>query len=315
MPELGLRLAGLKNINNFLTQYLQTFKPEELACDKIFPMVPTDADGKIPQLVTANLTRRINALRGNDNKTNIIELLWDWKAFETHEYSVGTFITARDKARAAHIGGVFKDLALMKTKTCRILIDLDRENRAYDEVAANATAGTREGNQWNAASGVKIEEDIKKQSNVIRGNVGKRANLMVISRLLAEAAFRNADFRAFYKDMSSVAILTEEQKLETLAKWSGIPNIFIAEMVQQPNIEGQTPTTMVDVWGDRLVIAYVETLGSWSGLSHGFTFRHRQYARQYEIPERNGTQVEANLDEEVKIINPGAIVQVPDMLA
>lgn len=307
-----LNLAGLQSQNTLATQYLQTWKPPKTGfADDLFPMLDNlkKTKGDVPYIDPAEFLRYEDTERGNLAKANEITFDWSTNSYQMKKWSEAVPYSEDDVEEGQGLGGVFSNLPLLYSKLLRTRFEVARQVRAAAEVTANATAGALSGNAWDSASGVTIKADIDGWLEQVRLANGMKPNRMYLSEKTARVMFRDPTFTDYVKAQTSIAVLTRQQKLELAQQWLDIPKIFVDEGVYQPAIEGQTPTTLVDILGKLCIIAYVENLSSFGGIGHGMTFRKRLYTRTIRLEEREGLKTELNVYEIQKILNAASIVQ------
>jgi hypothetical protein len=318
----NLSLAGIKGLNPVLTQYMQDYIPPDAVCDKLFPVINLQkTKGQIPQAVQREYMRTPSTKRGNLTPATTANKTYTLADYEMFKYSLAYDYSKDDLDEGKALGGVFSDMPLMYTKMLRNQMQLDREKRCYAEVIAEATAGSLSGNQWNSGSGVTIRADIYQNRDFIRLGkaastlgIGKFPNLMIMSRTVADVALNDSTFIAYLDKQTNVAILDETTRINVFSKWTGIPNVIIAEMPEMQVVEGQSDSVAVDIWSDTVVLAYVEALGAFTGFGHGYTFRKNQYVREFELLKEEGYRVELNMFETFEIIKPEAIVAIQNVL-
>jgi hypothetical protein len=318
----NLSLQGIKNLNPVLTQYFQTYIPPESVAEKLFPVIDLrKTKGQIPQSVQREFLRTPNTKRANLAKATEVNNTYALANYEMHKYALSKKYSQDDLDEGKALGGIFSDMPKLWTTNLRNMMELDREKRAYDNVIANATAGALLGNKWDSATGVTIQKDLFYNRNFIRlgksgstVGIGKMPNTMIMSRTVADVALIDPTFQAYLKAQTTVAILDEGQKLDAFRKWTGIPNIHIAEQIEMQVVEGQADNVATDVWSDTVVLAYVEPIGQYTGFGHGFTFRKNIYVRNFELVEEEGFKTEMNMYEEFGIIKAEAIVAIQNVL-
>lgn len=243
------KIENIRIVDELLSSIAQGYSNAEFISDKIFPVVATRREaGKIPHF-TKEAFILDEAVRGMGADSNVIDTMdmQDPISWGLTEYDLASPLDYREVDET--------DLDLERSKTI-ILTDkmlLGREKRTANllQNAGNYTNGNTAaiGVKWTASNSTPIK-DIEAASEVIRGNIARRPNTLLLGASAFSALKNHPDFVGRLAN-TKTAVVTAP----LIAEITDIPNVIVGNAIWINRLTG----TQSDVWGDNAILAYVPT--------------------------------------------------------
>lgn len=292
-PKLGHIDAALTNVSVM-------YKPTGFIADLVAPVVKVEKESdKYYVWNRADTFRKVDAkvAAGAESKRVDFELSND--QYYAEEYALHTSITWRAISNA--------DSALRlesnKTKMLKNLLMIEREYRVAAIFTATASyasglsttyLGTSQWNNGSYAGDPIAEIDAKKE--LVRVACGVVPNVIIVPHSVATVLANNSAFRDRFKyvkeDVTS----------------SGLPEYLRGMKVLTPGAqnttsnEGAASTTVADIWGKNLIMAYVNPNETMDEITFVRTFRSQaEQVRKWEDDAKRSRMIEDNLVEDVKV--------------
>lgn len=133
-------------------------------------------------------------------------------------------------------------------------LKLDNELDAYNTVVATASgSNTLDTSASWATISTDIIGQVRTGKTQIHKTTGKKANVIVLSKLAYDAVLKNT---AFIESVKYNQNVTEEGLRNALAAWFDVETVVVADAINNTAKEGQSDS-LDYIWGELVVIAYV----------------------------------------------------------
>ncbi len=263
-------------VNNVLMMYRN---PNYIAQD-VMATVPglVHENGKIPQMGNAHL--RIYTSKRALYDTSDHRLNWTINNDATYQidyYDLDSYIPDRLQQQ---LQAPF-DAQVAAGKTVMEALMLERENALAAQLTSTSVltnnttlSGT---SQYTDQTNSTPEVDFDTARDSIQSKTGFEANMMIMSRKVANALRRHPWFMEIAKSalsggMPKAGALSPQALVETLKAWYGLDYVLIGNAIKVTSQEGQTETKG-SVWGNDVVFAYRAPSASLFAPSFGYSFQ------------------------------------------
>lgn len=285
---------------------------EGFVAAKLFPIAQVEKEaGKFWTLDTArNKFRRADTLRAPRTPAKQVEWATGSDTYQAEEHALEAVVDDRERDNAE---GMDPDLEAQEAATEGVL--LGREKEAADIATATATypAGNvltlAAADRWSDAASNPIE-DVITIREAIRSQTGKVPNTMVIpGSVVAKLSIHQKITDRM--GVNGLRVVTAD----LLSALFEIPNVFIANGIENTAAEGQT-AVLADLWGKHVVLAYVAPRPGRRTLSFGYTFRVGGWkADSYRDEPRKSDVFRAGEIRALKVVASGAGGLIRDAIA
>jgi hypothetical protein len=243
--------ANNRIVDELLSSVAQGYSNGEYVADQIFPeVVVTKEAGKIRHFTKElfhyhNAQRALGAHSNVLNQGNQAPISWSLS-----EYDLAIPVDYREEAETTDI-----NLERAKTYELSEMMKLRREKRVADAVqtqgnyTSNNTSAV--GTKWNASGGDPIA-DVNAAKVVVRGNIGREPNTLLLGYTAFQAAKNSAAVIDRVKYSQKGVITTD-----ILKELFEVDNLIVGKAVWIDPATG----VQADVWGDNAILSYVSTAG------------------------------------------------------
>lgn len=268
---MSIRLDNLRIVDPVLSTLTQVYSNNTYVGEKLFPLVKVNkTKGKIPvfgkDAFFIRDTKR--ALRANSNRipTTDFELV----DYQTKEYDVEMSIDYIEEKEAnsslqyqKHISRELSDMLLLNRE--KYIADLVQNVANYSSAMKKViSAGEAFDNEVSALKPITV---INQGKQAIRAKIGKYPNTMIVGIKTYNTLINHSTIKSIANSEGQ-----GQAGLTTLKRIFEIDDIFVGEAVYTEN-----GTTFQDVWGDNVVLAYVDKTDrkkrSEYNPSFGYTFQ------------------------------------------
>lgn len=263
--------AQARVVDPILSTVAQGYRNSELIGNSLFPYVPVGArGGKIITFGREDF-RLYSTGRAPGSNTKRIQYGYAGSPFALEQHALEGLVPFEHMEEASAVPGI--DLASGAVRKTQNIIAL-RTEKAQADIATNAAlyaaankvtlAGTSKWSDY--TTGVSNPtKDIETAKEAVRAKVGKRANVVVIGAQV----FATVSHHPLILDRIKYTG-RDSATPELLANLWGVKQVLVGDAIYE-NDAG----ALADVWGNFVVVAYVE-LGSVADLgtpSYGYTYR------------------------------------------
>ena len=264
-----------ENLNRTLTQFaLETMQQpvEGFIAEKIAPIirVPRNSGTYYKFEKKANIKDDFDTLRAPKDEANEVSRAYTEGTFACQQHALKELI-ADEERRDVDLAMIDpdRDAQALITDKLRLGLELRVNARVMSTTYVTETGAATAA--WNAASGVKIEDDIDAAKNNVLKKCGRQANVIVIPPHIA----------TFAKKDSEIHNLCKYTRQDLLVNGDLPPRIFNLEVLIPTAIydeaaPGLTTQTLDFIWDDNSVlVAYVDrsTTPNKRAMSLAYQFR------------------------------------------
>lgn len=267
---MSMKLDELRMIDPVLTSIAKGYNNSGFVWDELFPTVSVSkARIKIPSFGKQSFVERqtIRAPKADSNRVDALAI--DSLTFDTIEQDLEMAVDYLEGEEALYALRYEKQV----TKELLDIIALGKERRAA-ELAQNSSLypaalveDLNGGDQFNEYSNsLDPFEMIKDLMSAVRGRIGRYPNTMIMGETTAKALYSHPKLIERIK-YTNKGLITE-QILETML---GLEKVRTGMAVHSTD-----GSTFSDIWGDNLILAYVERNDSdrnEHSPSYGYTFQ------------------------------------------
>jgi hypothetical protein len=194
------------------------------------------------------------------------------------------------------------------TENVTDLILLDKEIRVKDLITNGVTAGAPVGSAWGAA-GSTFDKDVIKAIKYIHSKTFKRANVMIVPYEVAATLTYDPTIKDMVKYVMN--LLTIESEL-LLPKYLYGLRVVVAGAGQNTANLGQSTETLSYIWGQNVIVGYVNPNPGLKKISLGYVFqwqtrKTRKLREEFELSTY--VDVMEYTDEKLVAIDLGYIIE------
>lgn len=240
------RLSKLRVVDPVLTNVARGYSNSEFIGKYLFPVVQVDKEaGKIPVFGKEQFkvygTKR--AIRGKSNRIHLADL--DTISYATNEYDLEAEIDYRE------INESIINLETKATNDVMTGLKLSQEKAIADMVQDDSLypSDNKEilltGSHFDD-TGIDPIAIIEEKKAALRGLIAKRPNVMVMGAVVYDALINHPKI---IERLATTALGIADVNI--LKQIFRIPNIYVGEAVYS-----EDGSTMTDVWGDNVILAY-----------------------------------------------------------
>lgn len=261
---MTMTAADARIVDPILSDHAAGYSNAEFVARHLFPIVPVDLAGGKRIEFNKDMFRRINTRRAPGAVFARVETGYAGAPYALENHGVEAPVPQEILREAADGPGV--DLSREAVEAALNVVDLELECASAEiatDPASYGAAAAEPDAAWNDG-GLPVT-DINAAKSHIRGRIGRRPNTLLLGARALEAIKINAEVLSYYKNQDGPLTL------EQIKRVFEVDNLAIGEAVK---LAGET---MVDIWPDVAVLAYVppEPGRSQRQPSYGYTYRMR----------------------------------------
>lgn len=241
------KIENIRIIDELLSSIAQGYSNAEYISDQIFPVVATTREaGKIPHFTKEAfiLDEAVRAMGADSNVIDTVEM----------DNPISWGLTEYDLAAPLDYREVDEtDLDLERAKTLvlteKMLLGREKRTANLLQTPGNYTNSNTSVivTKWTASNSTPIK-DIEAASEVIRGNIARRPNTLLLGASAFSALKNHPDFVGRLAN-TKTAVVTAPLVAEIV----DIPNVIVGSSIWIDRLTG----VKADVWGDNAILAYV----------------------------------------------------------
>lgn len=239
--------------------------------------------------------KRYRTRRAPNTNATVIDYLGTRSEYNCEEYALSAAIGKRERDNDS------APLSIERRKTTLVAdaMLLDAECRMAELITATGNwANASPSTKWDAASATPITDVAEAREIVRKGSGGRRPNTLVLPQIVLNALEQS---EAVLARLSTAAL--QITTLDVLRALFQVPRILVPGTLTDATAEGQTTTTLSDVWGDSVWLGYVAPTPSIDIPSAGYTFVQRDFrARMWRDEGPEIDYVELSLIQDEKIV-------------
>lgn len=294
------RVSTVAPINPLLTNVAVGYTNLGFIAERVLPVVPVANEKFTYYKFGKDSFKRYNTKRSIGAKAMRLDYSLSTTTGTCEEYMVEHPIDDRIRAEAQKP----LDPDVQGTEICTQSLLLDYEKRVADMLTTytNYASGmyATPSTKWDAA-GATIFDDITTGQEAVRQKIGQYPNVMVVPPVVAQKLAFASEVTDYIKNVIGLTRLERPQE----GGWQ-LPEVLFGMRVVVPwavevTSNLQQAETTADIWGDYVLILYVEPRPAIMRPSFGYTFRRRNFqVRTYrdetiksDIIETSFVQVEA----------------------
>ena len=280
MSPLGVKDV---HVNQAMTNVAIGYHPHGLIAEQIFPIIPVSKESDYYYVWNRDEAFRIeNTLRADGAEANEVEFNVDKELYGAEEYALKTGVTDRQMENSDSV----LNLKISKQKRLqdKLLIDLEMRIATLLTTEANyattnylALTGTM---RFNDSGYVAAETADPTYSVESRIDVGKEAirkqcgglepNVIIIPSAVAKVVKKNKTVRDLIK-YTHADLLVDGDLPPQL--WG--MKVLIPKGTYATAVEGASSQTMGDIWGNNIIMLYVNPSPAIDAVSCGYIFRSK----------------------------------------
>jgi len=231
----------------------------------------------------------IMSLRPDKSEAKEVDFGLDTSSYQAEEYALKILISDREKKNADSV------LRLRESKLRRVqdLLMLEQEIRVATLLTtAGNWAANHSGDPGNWSAGTPtIEADIDTAKEVVRSAIGIDPNTIVIPAQIARVIKRDATIRDLIKYTHADLLVNGDLPARL---WN--MDVIIPGATYTASVEGAATITYADVWGDHVVLLYVNRESTIDTPQVVKTFRSKEWeVRSWRVEEKRSEAIEASV--------------------
>jgi len=231
----------------------------------------------------------IMSLRPDKSEAKEVDFGLDTSSYQAEEYALKILISDREKKNADSV------LRLRESKLRRVqdLLMLEQEIRVATLLTtAGNWAANHSGDPGNWAAGTPtIEADIDGAKEVVRAAIGIDPNTIIIPAQIARVIKRDATIRDLIKYTHADLLVNGDLPARL---WN--MDVIIPGATYTASVEGAATITYADVWGDDVVLLYVNRESTIDTPQVVKTFRSKGWeVRSWRVEEKRSEAIEASV--------------------
>ena len=231
----------------------------------------------------------IMSLRPDKSEAKEVDFGLDTSSYQAEEYALKILISDREKKNADSV------LRLRESKLRRVqdLLMLEQEIRVATLLTtAGNWAANHSGDPGNLSAGTPtIEADIDTAREVVRSAIGIDPNTIVIPAQVARVIKRDATIRDLIKYTHADLLVNGDLPARL---WN--MDVIIPGATYTASVEGAATITYADVWGDDVVLLYVNRESTIDTPQVVKTFRSKGWeVRSWRVEEKRSEAIEASV--------------------
>jgi hypothetical protein len=276
-----------KVFDPLLTNIATGFRPESFIAPVLLPIFKVGKQAGIYYKFNRNHLQIVDTERAAGSKTNEIPaMVWDKTTFYAEDHALKQLVTDEEVDQA---DGVFDPMAMgAKNVTEKLWIGAEKsladKLRNTSIITQNTTlSGTA---KWSDLDDSDPVKDVLAGQAVIEAATGQRANTIAMGRQTFDILMSNV--RVLDRIKYSQLGVTSEELLKRLFQ---VDTLIVGRSVYNSAAPGAT-AVMTDIWGDDVILAYVNPNPVMKELTLGYHFQYGEHAvdKWYEKDEK-GTYV------------------------
>ena len=272
-------------IDKFLTNISNKYKPEGMIHDQIFPVIPVNQfSGKIGSYGKSNFRIEVSIAGGKNKIPYITSNVIGTDTFVIETHGLGDLITEEDRS---NFETPFNNIESDRTEDVTDKLMLGKEKALADQLRSTSVITqntTLSGsNQYSHSSGGSPIANFKTARNAVRAAVGALPNLALMGYNVFDVLRYNPVLVDLIKYSQPVIDGLSEMQL---ASALGVEKVLVGKALYDQAKEGQA-TSLVDVWGNDLVFAKVTSRPQVKGLTLGGIFQKGTPREVFKNPVNN----------------------------
>jgi len=295
------------HVDRALTNLAVAYKNGAFVADRILPRVPVKNETDLYWIFGREEYKRERTIRADGAEANELEWSITTGTYHCLEYALRGKITDRQRKNAD--APLTLDRTTMQKLRDAIALDYEMRVEALvtsTSVITNYTTLTGN-NQWDDDNFIgDIEEDLDTGKETIRQAIGRDPNTVVIPAAVAKVVKRDPAVRELIKYTHSDLLVRGD-----LPPMLWAMEVIIPGGIYNTKAEGQT-AVYDDIWGNDILLAYVEPTPSLQTMSLGYTIVAQDWlVRQWreENKRTDFKEVSEILDEKIVCSDSGYLIK------
>lgn len=210
-----------------------------------------------------------------------------------------------------------KAMTMTQTGQLEIAAEFDARDKCFDAADFNAGYTATPTTKWDAAGG-QFAEDINDAATAVLKGCGMKANAMVVAGDVWPKLISLEDVVDRFKHTKAGDITKD--MFTSIFEWLDPENLFVGEMINNPNEEGAVAANDF-IWKGNVLVFHRQA-GMVNapmnealpiGFGRSFEFERGRYVRHYSVdnPEANAVMVAMDYDHNVTEKNAGYLITNP----
>ena len=301
--------VGSVHVSQALTNIAIKFKNMALVGEMIFPVVRVAKESDKYYVFRKEELVLEDAIRAAGAEAKEISWDVDTQTYTAEEYALKHLVPDRI-VNNADIPVRPKITATQKL-TQKLALGAERRVQQIVQDTAQVTSAATPAIKWDGTSPT-IEANVDTAKNQVRINAGTEPTSILIPYSVAQVVKRDSTVRDLIRYTTPNKELLRNGDLPPVL-WN--LEVIVAGAIRNSANEGQT-ATLVDIWGDNVLVFYKEANPSLDALSYGYIFRVGDtVVKTYREEPRNGEMIEVSQIQDEVVVAEDAGYLITDVLS